>query len=143
MKFTLKEICKAGSYNPDPSKLESWQKRNAEDLIRKINNVGLAFTKWLNDNYPGKKSSRTASSFARDYEAQKKINPTKMLSGHLFFGALDIADTDGLLKEFLKTTEGQQVLIEQGLWCEDFEYTPTWVHLQLYSVNSGNRFFKP
>lgn len=130
MKFTLEELCKAGSYNPNYDELEPWQKRNGEDIARKVTNLCY-------------EPAMYASSFARDYKAQKKINPTKMLSAHLFFAAIDVADPNKKLQTWLKTSEGQNALEKQGLWCEDFEYTPTWVHLQLYSVNSGNRFFKP
>lgn len=131
MKFTLKELClNSGSYKPDPKKLEPWQKRNAEDLIRKVNALGFA---------PPMK----ATSFARDLKKQAKINPSAMNSSHLYFAAVDIADPDHRLQNWLNTIEGQRALVEQGLWVEDFKYTPTWVHLQIYSVNSGNRFFIP
>lgn len=130
MKFTLSELCKAGSYHPDPNKLEPWQKRNAEDLIRKVNALGFI-------------PPKSASSFARDYASQKRINPSAMNSSHLYFAAVDIADPDHSLQNWLNTVEGQRALVEQGLWVEAFHATPTWVHLQLYSVNSGMRFFNP
>ena len=130
MKFTLKELCSCGSYNPDVNKLEPWQKRNGEDIARKLSNLGYG-------------PAMFGSSFARDYEAQKRINPNAMNSAHLFFSAVDVADPDGKLQAWLKTPAGKAALIEQGLWVEDFKYTPTWVHFQTYSVNSGNRFFKP
>ena len=130
MKFTISELCKAGSYNPDPNKLEPWQKRNAEDLIRKVNALGYA-------------PPMTTSSFARDMKAQMRINPSALNSAHLYFAAVDVADPDGKLQAWLKTIEGQRRLVECGLWCEDFAYTKGWVHFQLYSVNSGARFFKP
>lgn len=130
MKFTLEELCKAGSYNPNYNELEPWQKRNGEDIARKATNLGY-------------EPAMYANSFARDYKAQKKINPIKMLSAHLFFAAIDVADPEQKLQSWLKTSEGQAKLEEQGLWCEDFAYTPTWVHFQLYSVNSGKRFFTP
>jgi hypothetical protein len=130
MKFTLKELCKSGSYNPDYNKLEPWQKRNGEDLVRKVNNLGY-------------EEPMKASSFARDIEKQKQINPKAMNSAHLYFAAVDIADPDHKLQDWLNTIDGQRALVENGLWVEDFSATPTWVHIQLYSVNSGNRFFRP
>ena len=131
MKFTLTELClRSGSYKPNPDKLLPWQKRNAEDLIRKVNALGF-------------EPPKRATSFARDYNAQLKINPNAMNSAHLYFAAVDIEDSNKELQSWLKTIEGQRRLVECGLWVEDFSATPTWVHLQIYSVKSGNRFFKP
>ena len=64
-----------------------------------------------------------------------------MKSKHLFGQAVDIADSDGKLKEFLK--KNVSLLEENGLWCEDFDHTKTWVHFQIVAPASGKRFFIP
>lgn len=68
-------------------------------------------------------------------------NKIPLKSKHLFGQALDIADSDGKLKEFLKNNVS--LLEENGLWCEDFSYTKTWVHFQIVAPASGKRFFIP
>jgi hypothetical protein len=130
MKFTLSELCKAGSYNPDVSKLEPWQKRNGENLVLRVNALGYG---------PAKK----ATSFARDIRAQQRINPSATNSAHLYFGAADIGDENQELQKWLGSIEGQRRLVECGLWVEDFSATKTWVHLQIFMPASGNRFFMP
>lgn len=62
-------------------------------------------------------------------------------SNHLTGCACDIADSDGLLKDYLRTNP--ELLEECDLYAEDFDSTPTWVHLQTNSPKSGRRIFKP
>jgi len=35
------------------------------------------------------------------------------------------------------------VMVECGLWAEDFRWTPTWVHLQRIPPKSGKRIYIP
>lgn len=64
-----------------------------------------------------------------------------MKSKHLYGQAIDIADADDKLKAFIKNNV--HLLEENKLWCEDFEYTNTWVHFQMIAPASGKRFFIP
>jgi hypothetical protein len=62
-------------------------------------------------------------------------------SSHLTGCACDIADADGLLKDYLRTNP--ELLEECDLYAEDFDSTPTWVHLTTLAPKSGRRIFKP
>lgn len=128
MKFTLSEMLNCGSYKRKVADLDAVTKRNAEDLRDKINALGYG-------------PAMYGSSFLRDIEAQKRINPKAMGSAHLYGCALDIKDPDGKLAKWLKKNEKR--LIECGLWMEDPKYTKSWCHLQTTRPASGNRFFIP
>jgi hypothetical protein len=62
-------------------------------------------------------------------------------SNHLTGCACDIADSDGALKDYLRTNP--ELLEECDLYAEDFDSTPTWVHLTTLAPKSGRRIFKP
>ena len=128
MKFSVSELLNAGSHKWKESEIDLITKRNLEDLCRKINALGY--------NPPMR-----ASSCLRSIADQKRINPSAMGSSHLYGAAVDIADSDGKLKAWLKANPNK--LVECGLWAEDYASTPTWVHLQIYAPKSFNRVFKP
>lgn len=65
--------------------------------------------------------------------------PTK--SNHLYCKALDFADANGELKKWIMNNI--QLLEKHNIYCEDFEYTKSWVHIQIVPPASGKRFFKP
>jgi len=66
---------------------------------------------------------------------------TASKSKHLYGQAADISDPNGDLKAFIMANIS---LIEEiGLWCEDFDHTPTWIHFQIVSPKSSKRFFIP
>lgn len=133
MKFSLSEVLSCGSYKWKESELDLVTKRNLEDLIRKVNRLGeLGFSE-----------PRIASSCLRSIKDQQRINPSAMGSSHLYGCAIDIADSDNKLKNWLQTSKGKNALVECGLWAEDYKSTPAWTHLQTYSPKSGNRVFKP
>lgn len=63
-------------------------------------------------------------------------------SRHITAEAEDVGDTPN--RDFARWTCANQALLEHlGLWCERFEWTPTWVHFQTVPPASGNRFFRP
>ena len=62
-------------------------------------------------------------------------------SRHLTGEAIDIADPDRTLATWI--ADNLDVLREVGLWCEDFRWTPTWVHLQVVPPKSGKTVFIP
>jgi hypothetical protein len=64
-----------------------------------------------------------------------------MSSRHLICAAVDLEDRDGKLKAWIKKNES--ILEELDLYCEAFEHTPNWVHVQCLAPKSGKRFFKP
>lgn len=130
MRFSVLELLKAGSHKWDKKDVDDVILRNLEDLCRKVNALG-----YLPPMY--------ASSCLRSIKDQKRINPKAMGSSHLYGCAVDIADKDGKLAQWLLSVEGQRKLIECGLWMEDPKYTKGWVHLQSYCPKSGNRYFVP
>lgn len=64
-----------------------------------------------------------------------------MGSKHLCCQACDIYDPDKKLQTWIK--ENVKLMEEIGLWFEDFDATPTWVHCQTVPPRSKARFFKP
>lgn len=64
-----------------------------------------------------------------------------MGSWHLKGGAIDIADGNNKLKEWIKNNIEKVQKIE--LYFEDFAHTPTWVHAQCFAPKSGHTFFIP
>lgn len=64
-------------------------------------------------------------------------------SKHMDGLAIDVADDDGELDNWLMTTDGQAALVEIGLWMEHPSATKGWCHLQSMPPKSGNRTFYP
>lgn len=62
-------------------------------------------------------------------------------SKHITGQAIDLADPDGELDEYLSTY--QQALIEAGLFMEHPLATKNWCHLQSVPPRSGRRIFYP
>ena len=128
MIFTLRELLNAGQHKWQESEIDLVTKRNLEDLIRKVNLLGYI-------------PPMRASSCLRSLSDQKRINPKAMGSSHLYGAAIDISDPKGELAKWLLANRNR--LVECGLWMENPEHTKGWVHLQIYSVKSGNRIFNP
>lgn len=130
MKFTRKELLSAGSHKWKESEVDAVTLRNTDEMVTRLNKLGYG-------------PAMYASSFLRSLEDQKRINPKALGSSHLYGAAVDIADPDGKLAHWLQTRIGQDKLKECGLWMENPEYTPGWVHLQMYAPKSFNRVFNP
>lgn len=63
---------------------------------------------------------------------------------HMSCEAIDLFDTpDQPLGRWLQTDAGRAALEETGLWMEDPNFTPTWVHVQTRPPPSGKRYFIP
>lgn len=63
-------------------------------------------------------------------------------SRHIPAEACDMRDTPA--RDLAKwCAKNQARLIEVGLWCERFEWTPSWVHFQRVPPASGKRFYIP
>lgn len=77
----------------------------------------------------------------RDQALQKKVNPLAPKSNHLLGLAADIHDEANKLLEYvLSNLEKARDL---GLFFENPNWTPTWVHIQSVAPKSGHRFFIP
>lgn len=71
--------------------------------------------------------------------ADGKSTATK--SKHLTGQAIDIADKNGELRDWIIANMDQMASI--GLWFEDFDHTPGWIHAQIVPPGSGKRVFIP
>jgi hypothetical protein len=91
-------------------------------------------------NQLGFKPPRVFTCTYRSPEHNARVGGAKK-SSHLTGCACDIADADGKLADYIMTNP--ELLEECDLYAEDFDSTPTWVHLQLVSPKSGRRIFKP
>jgi uncharacterized protein YcbK (DUF882 family) len=113
--------------------------KNLEELFLKINKVRTAY------GLPMTVTSgfRSMDDHLRIYKQKGITDKSKipMKSKHLFCQAVDILDADGRLKKWIK--ENIELMEEIGLWFEDFDATPNWVHFQILPPASNNRFFKP
>lgn len=128
MKFSVDELLNAGNHKWKKADVDDITLRNLEDLCRKVNALGYI-------------PPMRASSCLRSIVDQKRINPKAMGSSHLYGAAVDIADPDGKLAQWLKANKSK--LVDCGLWMEDPDYTKGWSHLQIYAPKSMNRIFKP
>lgn len=128
MKFTVKELLRAGSRVWQEKDVDVITLRNLEDLCRKINALGY-------------EPPMRATSCLRSISDQHRINPSAMGSSHLYGCAVDIADPKGELAKWLETRVA--TLMNCGLWLENPEKTKGWIHLQSYAPRSMNRVFNP
>lgn len=62
-------------------------------------------------------------------------------SNHMVCLAVDVHDPNGDLRAFV--LKHLDALKHLGLYCEDFRWTPTWVHFQVVPPASGRRIFVP
>lgn len=137
MRFTYKEFylrsVKSGCTDED---FNDEIKENAFELIRRINALGFEPPMYFSSCLRSKKVHE------RIYK-EKGVPADKIPWGskHLSGKAADVADPKNILKDFL--AKNVDKLEWNGLWCEDFASTPSWVHFQSEPPKSGKRFFKP
>jgi hypothetical protein len=109
--------------------LSTQQHENLDVLLERLNRFRQMFGKPM----------RVSSGY-RPHAINAKVGGA-MNSAHLHCQAADFYDTDKAIRKFI--LEHPSVLEECDLYCEDFVYTPTWVHLQSRPTRSGKRMFKP
>jgi hypothetical protein len=102
---------------------------NLQELLRRLNLFRQMYAKPM-----------VVSSGYRPAGINKQVGGAKN-SAHVTCEACDFVDSDKQIRKFI--LENPSVLEVCDLYCEDFQYTPTWVHLQIRPTRSGNRFFKP
>jgi hypothetical protein len=66
-----------------------------------------------------------------------------LLSKHMTGQAIDLADPEGDLDDWLMTEAGQAALSDIRLWHEHPAATKGWAHLQSIPPRSGRRTFYP
>lgn len=64
-------------------------------------------------------------------------------SKHMTGQAIDLADPEGDLDDWLLSDYGQAQLVDIGLWHEHPSATKGWAHLQTIPPRSGKRTFYP
>jgi len=104
-------------------------KDSAKSLINQVNQL-------LNELNVEK--CKVSSGF-RTQEANDTTANAAKKSRHMTGNALDIEDLDGSLKKLITL----DLLAKYSLYCEDFEHTKTWLHLQDIPPKSGRRIFIP
>lgn len=136
--ITMRELNKFNS--TDNSDHES----NLLVLLGKINQVRKAYGKPMTVT-SGYRTKEDHLRIYRQIATRKgiKFDPSKvpMASRHLSGQAVDIYDPKGEFKQWIRMNI--ELFEELGLYLEDFNHTPTWVHIQITPPRSGKRFFIP
>lgn len=104
---------------------------NAEITIQRVNEL-LALA--------GRSDVEVASGW-RPQEVNDATANAAGHSKHLTGEAVDIADHDRSLATWV--ADNLEQLDACKLWCEDFRWTPTWVHFQTLAPKSEKRIFIP
>lgn len=86
---------------------------------------------------------RKVNSGWRPPEVNEKTPGAAVMSKHMTGQAIDLADPEGDLDEWLMTQDGQSALAEIGLWQEHPAATKGWCHVQTVPPRSGRRTFYP
>lgn len=120
----------ASELNPHGYKTTPEQADNLAILLERMNKLRAAWG-----------SPMTVTSGLRSDADQARINPGAPKSHHLTGEACDILDGAKALQRWIKANV--PLLESIGLWCEDFDSTPDWVHFQIVPPKSGKRFFIP
>lgn len=86
---------------------------------------------------------RKVTSGWRPPEVNAKTAGAAPKSKHMTGQAIDLADQEGDLDDWLMSAEGQAAMAELGLWHEHPAATKGWAHLQTVPPRSGRRTFYP
>lgn len=118
-------------------------RRNAERTVELVNKllVLARIAGHVTELNPG--TGTPVSSGWRPAEINDATKNAAKGSLHLTCQACDIYDPKGWLGRWLKTDGGRRALEDIGLWMEEPQYTPTWVHVQTKPPGSGRRYFIP
>jgi hypothetical protein len=116
--------------------------QNLQTLLAKLNQLRNAYDKPLRIT----SGLRSMEDHLRIYREKGITDPAKipMHSAHLIGAAADMVPLEDDIKHLHDWVLDNVKLMESiGLWFEDFDYTKTWVHAQIYAPKSGKRFFIP
>ena len=141
--ITLKEL------NPHDYDLTDEQAQNLNELLDKMNKVRAAYGKILNVS-SGFRSMEHHIQIYKDKAKKAGVafdqSTVPLKSKHLYAQAADLIPQD--LKDFKQWCKNNDDLLRDiGIWMEDFNSTPTWVHMQTVKygsfVDGGSLYFKP
>jgi uncharacterized protein YcbK (DUF882 family) len=103
---------------------------NLDKLLTIMNKVRAAYNKPM-----------VVTSGLRSEADQKRINPKAPKSNHIRGLACDVSDPHGELWAWCMLN--MKLMEDLGIYFEDKNSTPTWVHFQIVPPKSGKRIFKP
>ena len=139
--ITFKEYTKDTPINDIPIAVQ----HNIEELLRRVNVIRekygkpMIVTSGLRSMYVHKEIYRKINMRRKKLGMAEVRVP--MQSAHLIGKAIDIFDPSGALQKWC--LDNVTVLEDVGLWCEHFDDTVGWVHMQSAPPKSGSRFFHP
>lgn len=135
--ISIDELCKVPFHNlPLDHKLNLTHLHYCLNILRAVYGKPI----YINSGY------RTKEDQIRIYTSRNPLTmglglPIPMESLHLCGAAADLHDPDGMLKKWIFQ---QKDLYERlDLYFEDFDHTPTWLHVQIYPPKSLKRYFLP
>lgn len=122
---------------------------NLDKFLKAMNVIRTAYGKPMIVSSGYRSKDRQIEIYANkavkgEFPFQNKVFEMKKVplsSCHLYCLACDISDPNKQLQKWVK--EHVSLLEQEGLYCEDFAYTSTWVHFQIQAPKSGKRFFVP
>lgn len=137
----MKEMLKGIEFDSLPEEIQ----KNLTAFLEKINLLREAA------NFPWIVTSGYRS-LEQHEEIYRQINDRRIAAGekpvwipmssqHLYGRAVDIFDPSRKLQHWV--LDHLELLEDNGIYCESFDSTPTWVHFQDVPPKSGNRFFIP
>lgn len=106
--------------------------RNADTTVKLANAVLARFGEW-----------RKVNSGWRPPALNAATPGAALKSKHMTAQAIDLADPEGDLDEWLMSPLGQSIMGSLGIWHEHPAATKGWAHLQIVPPRSGNRTFYP
>jgi hypothetical protein len=121
---------------PEDHKINLFHLHRAANLLATLSNLPVII------NSPGlnrRRSGYRTREMQQSIYANKKSVP--MGSLHLVGAAFDALDRDGKIQRWV--LDNLEFLERQDFYCESFERTAGWLHLQILPSKSGKRFFLP
>lgn len=120
--------------NPHNYKVNDNQKKNLQILFDRVMAIQEAYGKDFHIT-----SGLRSEEQQQELVSQGKTNAKH--SKHCAGAACDVYDPDGELKKWAK--ENLDIFRVTGIWLEHFDYTPTWLHMQILPPKSGKLVFIP
>lgn len=116
---------------------------NAATTVERVNSLidALAEKGIEIENHP---ETRTpVASGWRPAAVNARVPGAAVRSKHMSAEACDLYDPDGLIDDYLMTSDGQALLTNLRLYLEDPGHTKNWSHVQTVAPRSGKRVFIP
>jgi len=116
---------------------------NARNLLGKVNTLlskSDAYKYWIDPDTDTQISGAKGGSGDGGYRAYNS-NTGAPSSAHKSGLGIDIYDPERILAQWC--VNNQDELDRNGLYCEDFRWTPGWCHFQSIPPKSGHRIYIP